>query len=117
MTSVTDPSTGTIAKSDRTRYPAPYKQDVLAANDSSSLSAPEFAKQCGINTPTFASWIAARKHGGRPPAREAPAFLLAEVSAASDCPVLKIHLPGEAITRASGASQRRLLAELWHHLA
>jgi hypothetical protein len=38
MTSVTDPTTGTIVKSDRTgraRYSAQYKQDVLAAYESS----------------------------------------------------------------------------------
>ena len=120
MTSVTEPTTGTIVKSDRTgrtRYAAPYKLEVLDAYDSSCLSAPEFAKQCGIKYPTFASWLAARKHGGRHPAREAPAFLLAEVSAASDCTALEIHMPGGAIARVSGSGQIRLLAELLRHLA
>ena len=51
MSSITDPSTGSIVKSDRigrTRCTRHYKQQVLAAFESSSLSAPSFAAQCGI---------------------------------------------------------------------
>jgi hypothetical protein len=57
MSSITDQATGTIIKSDRsgrTRYTPQYKQEVLAAFKSSSLSAPTFAAQCGIKYPTFA---------------------------------------------------------------
>lgn len=120
MTSVTEPTTGTIVKSDRigrTRYAAQYKQDVLAAYESSSLSGPDFAKQCGIKYPTFAAWIGARKRSGRQPARNAPAFLVAEVSETSGDAALEIHLPGGAIARASSSDQVRLLAELLRHLA
>ena len=51
MSSITNRATGPIIKSDRTgrtRYTAQYKREVLAAFESSSLSAPVFAKQCGI---------------------------------------------------------------------
>ena len=51
MSSQSDPSTGIIVKSDRsgrTRYTAQYKQEVVTAFESSSLSIPDFAKQCGI---------------------------------------------------------------------
>jgi hypothetical protein len=51
MSSIIDPSTVVIIKFDRsgrTRYTAEYKGEVLTAFQSSSLSAPDFAKQCGI---------------------------------------------------------------------
>lgn len=53
-----DHPTTSIIKSDRTgrtRYTRQYKQEVLAAYEASSLSAPQFAAQCGIKYPTFAS--------------------------------------------------------------
>jgi transposase len=56
MSSIIEQSTGAIVKSDysgRTRYAAKYKQEVVAAFESSSLSAPAFARQCGIKYPTF----------------------------------------------------------------
>ena len=46
MSSITNRATGPIIKSDRTgrtRYTAQYKREVLAAFESSSLSAPVFA--------------------------------------------------------------------------
>ena len=48
--------TTSIIKSDcagRTRYTRQYKQEVLAAFETSSLSAPQFAAQCGLKYPTF----------------------------------------------------------------
>lgn len=63
-----DQAVGIIVKSDRTgrtRYTPEYKREVLAAFESSSLSAPVFAKQCGIKYPTLAAWIGALKHGDR----------------------------------------------------
>jgi hypothetical protein len=82
METQTDSSTGAIIKSDRTgrnRYTAQYKREVLDAFESSSLSAPAFAMQCGVKYPTFAAWIAGRRRGSLPgPARQrsdAPAFL------------------------------------------
>ena len=120
MSSITDQTTGTIIKSDRggrTRYTPQYKQEVLAAFQSSSLSAPAFAAQCGIKYPTFAAWIASRK----PPASDRPggqpAFLIAEVANASCETVLEVCLPGGAVARAGSPEQIRLLAELLRHLA
>ena len=85
MSSIIEQATGTIVKSDhsgRTRYTAQYKQEVVAAFESSSLSAPAFARQCGIKYSTFAAWIAARKRGESKPVRKTlPAFLVAEVAA------------------------------------
>ena len=61
-----DQAAGVIVKSDqtgRTRYTTQYKLEVLAAFESSSLSTPAFARQCGIKYPTLAAWIGARKRG------------------------------------------------------
>ena len=120
MSSITDQANGTIIKSDRggrTRYTPQYKQEVLAAFESSSLSAPAFAAQCGIKYPTFAAWIAARKR----PAPDRPggkaAFLIAEVANAHDGTVLEVRLAGGAVARVAGSGQIRLLAELLRHLA
>ena len=120
MSSVTEQTTGVIVKSDRTgrtRYTAQYKSEVLAAYESSSLSAPAFARQCGVKYPTFAAWIAAHKRGERQAARQGPAFVIAELSAACDGAALEVRLPCGAVARAADAGQLRLLAELLRHLA
>jgi hypothetical protein len=124
METPTDPATGTIIKSDRTgrtRYTAQYKREVLDAFESSSLSAPAFAMQCGVKYPTFAAWIAGRRRGSLPgPAKQrsdAPAFLLAEIGETLSGEALEIRLPGGAVARAAGSAQLRLLAELLRHLA
>ena len=121
MSSQSDPSTGIIVKSDRsgrTRYTAQYKQEVLAAFESSSLSAPDFAKQCGIKYPTLAAWIASRKRVGQTPARvSAPAFLIAELASESEGTALEVRLPGGAVARASDVEQIRLLVALIRQLA
>lgn len=118
--SATEQTTGVIVKSDRTgriRYTAQYRRKVLAAYESSSLTAAAFARQCGVKYPTFAAWIAACKRGDRKPSRQGPAFLVAEVSAACDGAALEVRLPGGAVARAADAGQVRLLAELLRHLA
>jgi transposase-like protein len=121
MSSIIEQPTGTIIKSDRggrTRYTPQYKQEVVAAFGSSSLSAPAFARQCGIKYPTFAAWIAALKQGESKPARKnPPAFLVAEVSAETGGNALEVRLPGGAVARATHAEQIRLLAALLRHLA
>lgn len=119
MSSITDQATGPIIKSDRTgrtRYTAQYKRDVLAAFESSSLSAPDFARQCGVKYPTFAAWVAARKHPERISSSGQPAFLIAEMPSPSDSTALEVRLPGGAVARVSGSDQVRLLAELLRHL-
>jgi DNA-binding transcriptional regulator YiaG len=84
MSTNTDQTAGVIIKSDhcgRSRYTSQYKQEVLCAFESSSLSAPDFARQCGIKYSTLAAWDAARGCGKAKPSRKnTPAFLLAEVS-------------------------------------
>jgi transposase-like protein len=121
MSSVIEQPTGIIIKSDhtgRTRYTAQYKQEVVAAFESSSLSAPDFARQCGIKYPTFAAWVAARKRDGRQASRDdRPAFLIAEVAAETGGPALEVRLPGGAVARVTDADQIRLLAVLLRHLA
>lgn len=121
METITDQPTGIIVKSDssgRTRYTASYKQEVLAAFESSSLSAPDFAKQCGIKYPTLAAWIAVHKRSDQTPARaNAPAFLIAELATATDGPALEVRLPGGAIALASDVEQIRLLVALIRQLA
>lgn len=120
MASITDQPTGVIIKSDRggrVRYTRQYKQEVLAAFETSSLSAPAFASQCGIKYPTFAAWIAERRRGERQTSRDAQAFLIAEIPASTDGTALEVHLPGGAVVRASDAEQLRLLAVLLRQLA
>ena len=121
MSSIIEQATGTIVKSDhsgRTRYTAQYKQEVVAAFESSSLSAPEFARQCGIKYSTFAAWIAARKRGESKPVRKTlPAFLVAEVAAETGATALEVRLPGGAVARATDAEQIHLLAALLRQLA
>ena len=117
-----DQAAGIIVKSDRTgrtRYTPEYKREVLAAFQSSSLSAPAFARQCGIKYPTLAAWIGALKHGDRTnsPCGNTPAFLVAEVASSANGPALEVKLPCGAIVRASDAEQIRLLAALLRHLA
>ena len=124
METPTDPSTGPIIKSDRTgrtRYTADYKREVLDAFESSGLSGPVFARQCGIKYPTFAAWLAKRRKDDRGPAgsdTDRPAFVLAELSGeAVNARALEVRLPGGAVARAADAGQVRLLAELLRHLA
>lgn len=124
METPTDPSAGTIIKSDRagrTRYTAQYKREVLDAYESSSLSAPAFAMRCGVKYPTFAAWLAGRKRSSSSgPAKQrsdAPAFLLAEIGETPSGDALEVRLPGGAVARAAGPAQLKLLAELLRQLA
>jgi hypothetical protein len=120
MSSITESTPTNIVKSDRTgrtRYTRHYKQEVLAAFESSSLSAPVFAAQCGIQYPTFAAWLAAGKAQAPKRAGNSPTFLVAQVSPLSEGPSLEVHLPGGAIARASDLQQVRLIAELLRNLA
>ena len=108
-----------IVKSDRvgrTRYTAEYKSEVVAAFESSSLSGPAFARQCGIKYPTFAAWAAKgrgpdRSQNSAPPASP---FIIAEIgggnSAGSEA--LEVRLPGGATVLADTPRQLALLAEL-----
>ena len=104
METQTDSSTGAIIKSDRTgrnRYTAQYKREVLDAFESSSLSAPAFAMQCGVKYPTFAAWIAGRRRGSLPgPARQrsdAPAFLRGRESSIQRDWQSSNHSPGRTV--------------------
>ena len=120
MSSIIAPTSGPIDKSDRsgrTRYTAQYKQQVLEAFESSSLSAPAFAKQCGVKYPTLAAWIAAHKQPRRETSNGRPAFLIAELAGPSDDAALQVRLPGGAVACATSTSQVILLAELLRHLA
>jgi hypothetical protein len=118
-----DHHTTSIIKSDRTgrtRYARQYKQEVLAAFEASSLSAPQFAAQCGIKYPTFASWLAAGKRDDRSvTATSRPTFLLAEVAASPEATsaVLEVCLPGGAVVRVPSRDQLPLLIELLRQLA
>lgn len=120
MSSIVTRVSGPIVKSDcsgRTRYTAPYKQQVLDAYESSSLSTPAFAKQCGVKYSTFAAWVAARKRPQHAASAGRPAFLIAELAATADDSALEVRLPGGATVRAAGSCQVILLAELLRHLA
>ena len=119
-----DQSTTSIIKSDcagRTRYTRQFKQEVLAAFETSSLSAPQFAAQCGIKYPTFASWLAAAKRLNcdteLPDNR--PTFLLAEFATPAEvqhCGLLEVRLPGGAVARITSRDQLPLVVELLRQL-
>lgn len=121
MSTQTEPSpTGSIIKSDRTgriRYGPEFKSEVLAAFQTSSLSAMAFARQCGIKYPTFAAWLAAGRSRQPKPAGGKPVFLIAEMADAADAIALEVRLPGGAVVRATGSGQIKLLAELLRQLA
>jgi transposase-like protein len=121
MSTNTDQTAGVIIKSDhcgRARYTSQYKQEVVAAFQSSSLSAPAFARQCGIKYSTLAAWVAARRCGkAKTSRRSTPAFLLAELAEQTATPVLEVQLPGGALARVSHPEQIRLLATLVRQLA
>ena len=119
-----DSPAASIIKSDRhgrTRYSQQYKQDVIDAFQSSSLSGPAFAKHCGIKYPTFAAWVARAKRSASPQSSAKPTFLIAELASATEAapplPALEARLPGGAILRAADSFQIKLLAELLQHLA
>ena len=118
-----DHSATSIIKSDRTgrtRYTRLYKQEVLAAYEASSLSAPQFAAHCGIKYPTFASWIvAAKRDGGSAPVKARPTFLLAEVGASPGAPsaTLEVRLTCGAVVRVPSRDELPLLVELLRQLA
>lgn len=123
--SETDPPTTSIIKSDcagRTRYSRQYKQEVLAAFETSSLSAPQFAAQCGLKYPTFASWLAAAKRQHRDTAspENRPTFLLAEFATSVDpqhAGCLEVRLPGGAVARIASRDQLPLVVELLRQLS
>ena len=121
MSTNTDQTAGVIIKSDHcghARYTSQYKQEVLCAFESSSLSAPDFARQCGIKYSTLASWFAARGCGKAKPSRKnTPAFLITEVSEQTGACSLEVQLPGAALARVADAEQIRLLATLLRQLA
>ena len=121
MSSNIDQPADIIVKSDRSgriRYSAQYKQEVIAAFESSSLSGPVFARQCGIKYPTFASWVAAFRRGEpKAPRNNLPAFLVAEVAADGGSCGLEVRLPGGAVACATDADEIRLLAALLRQLA
>ena len=121
METTIDQTAGVIVKSDqtgRTRYTSQYKREVLDAYESSSLSAPAFARQCGIKYPTLAAWITARKRSVQSaPRGNTPAFLVAEVASSAGGSALEVQFSGGVIVRASDSEQIRLLATLLRHLA
>ena len=117
-------STTSIIKSDcagRTRYSSQYKHEVLAAFDTSSLSAPQFAAQCGLKYSTFAAWIAAakRQHRDTASVQNRPTFLLAELAPAIETQLggLEVCLPGGAVARITSRDQLPLVVELLRQLS
>jgi hypothetical protein len=118
-TQTESPPTGSIIKSDRTgriRYGPEFKREVLAAFQTSGLSAMAFARQCGIKYPTFAAWLAAGRSPRPKPSAGKPVFLIAEMAGGDDGAALEVRLPGGAVARATGSGHIKLLAELLRQL-
>jgi len=127
MALMNDTSTTGIIKSDtrgRNRYTAEFKREVLDAFEQSGLSGMQFAEQCGVKYPTFASWVKQRREevaGPDPRERKGPAkqqFLLAEIrDEREEEPALSVSLPGGVVARVSSRKQVSLLVELVKALA
>lgn len=119
MASMQEEASTSIVKSDRagrSRYTAQYKAEVVAAFETSGLSGPVFARQCGVKYPTFAAWVAKGRcpQRLRPSAPPASPFILAEIGGGNTggSDVLEVRLPGGATVLASTPRQLALLAEL-----
>ena len=111
-----------IIKTDRlgrTHYSADYKSQVLQAFESSSLSGPAFAKQCGIKYSTFAAWVGKQKREASADDRIKPitTFMVAEVPANSISGTLKVTLPGGALAEITAETDIDLLVALLKALA
>ena len=122
MTTMPEEHTTSIIKTDRlgrTHYSADYKTQVLQAFESSSLSGPAFAKQCGIKYSTFAAWVGKQKREASADDRTSPitAFMVAEVPTNSTSGTLKVTLPGGAIAEITEEADIDLLAALLKTLA
>jgi transposase-like protein len=122
MASTNSEVPATIIKSDRTgrrRYTQHYKDDVLAAYESSGMSGPAFAEHCGLKYPTFASWVSKRRRekgqGSSPESTQK--FVLAEFGASAESEGIPVELTGGASVRLVDASQVALLAALIRALA
>jgi transposase-like protein len=100
----------------RRRYTDQDRAEVVAAFESSSLSASAFARQHGIKYPTFSSWVAkARGRARSRPAACSPGpFIIAEIGeeSAAGGETLEVRLPGGATAAAGTSRQVALLAEL-----
>lgn len=126
MASLPDESTSlstSIIKADRSgrsRYSQAYREEVLAAFDESSLSGMDFALQCGIKYPTFASWVTKRKKASAEPQQPSSksSFILAEFHQPPGANQgLQIQFPAGATVTMTSAAQAPLVAELIKALA
>ncbi len=122
MTSTNTEFPATIIKSDRTgrqRYAQQYKNEVLAAYESSGMSGPAFAEHCGLKYPTFASWVSKRrreKNQGSSP-EDHQQFVVAEFGGSAETEGIVVELPGGTSVRLADASQVVVLAALIKALA
>ncbi len=122
MASTHDDIPATIIKSDRTgrrRYSQHYKDEVLAAYESSGMSGPAFAEHCGLKYPTFANWVSKRRReeaaDSSPESNQQ--FVIAEFGAVTEPEGIPIELPGGANARLTDTDQVALLAALIKALA
>ena len=122
MVSTHDDIPASIIKSDRTgrrRYTQDYKDEVLAAYESSGMSGPAFAEHCGLKYPTFANWVSKRRRekseGSAPESNQQ--FVLAEFGASTESAGIPVELPGGASARLTDGDQVTLLAALIKALA
>ena len=123
MALTNDDASSIIIKTDargRTRYSEDYKRQVLEAFEQSGLSGVQFAQQCGVKYPTFASWLKKHRESKVDPGSGIPkggSFLLAEIR--DDVPAvgMSVNLPGGMVARASTREEIALLAELIKALA
>ena len=123
MPSTNSEPTSSIIKSDRTgrgRYTQEYRDEVLAAYESSGMSGPAFAAHCGLKYPTFATWVAKRRRGDGSPRKvvEPGRFIVAELAPGDGgTGEVRITLPGGAVAMLERPAQAVLLATLIKALA
>ena len=99
----------------RHQYTKEFKAEVIAAYETSGMSAAAFARQCGIKYPTFASWVSRSRKRQRPAGTQE--FVLAELFTADQQSGIRVCLPGGASASLEDASQVTLLAGLIKALA
>ena len=127
MALMNDTSTTGIIKPDtrgRNRHAAEFKRQVLDAFGHRGPGGMQFAAQCGVKDPTFASWVKQRREEGASPdpgERKGPAkqqFLLAGIRDVREEEAgLSVRLPGGVVARVNSRKQVSLLVELVKALA
>lgn len=108
------PTTIASARTGGSRYTRQYKDEVLAAYETSGMTARAFSHCRGLKYKTFLGWINRRpsSKAQSPASTEDRRFILADLEATGGTEGMRIELPGGAHALLTAASQADLLAAL-----